>query len=179
MTRKSSNVAPTHVLWVTTEKPCKGCTQIKQILNRYKSVKEVVLVQDIKNLRQEQVPLPDWLRGTPTLYKLSTRELFEGHAGIIKLQELLQTQENHVKDSNKQSQEPEDAKDSFSAAPIPESSVGSWEETPNEPAEDQFEMEVGCNPESISDTKVNMQDIEKIMQARGIEMSQPVEEPVK
>ena len=172
-------MAPTHVLWVTTEKACKGCTQIKQILNRYRSVKEVVLVQDIKNLRQEQVPLPDWLRGTPTLYKLSTRELFEGHAGLIELQELLQARDNHMKDSNTESQEAEDANDSFSAAPMPDSSVGSWEETLNEPAEDQFEMEVGCNPESISDTKVNMQDIEKVMQARGIEMSQPVETPVE
>jgi 4-hydroxy-3-polyprenylbenzoate decarboxylase len=35
---------------------------------------------------------------------------------------------------------------------------------------DNFEMEVGCDPEEISDAKVSLSDVERMMQSRGLDM---------
>lgn len=170
---RQSVVAPSHVLWVTSEKPCKGCAQVDNIMERYKLGKEIVLVQDIKNLRQEQVPLPDWLRGTPTLYNLSSRELFEGRASLVELQRVLHSHEQSAPQATSSAaQAPDDVLD---AAPTQEA-FSTWNEAEDEQESeqaqgDQFEMEVGCDPDSMSDNKVSMQDVEKMMQSRGLEMN--------
>ena len=170
---RHTTVAPSHVLWVTTEKPCKGCAQVDNIMERYRLSKDIVLVQDIKNLRQEGVPLPDWLRGTPTLYDLTSRQLFEGRASLVKLQRVLHTHEQDTLSANSASASANQAADDgLDAAPTQEA-LGTWNEAEDEDVHaqgDQFEMEVGCDPDSMSDNKVSMQDVEKIMQSRGLEM---------
>jgi len=163
------------VLWVTSEKPCKGCAQVDNIMERYRLSKDIVLVQDIKNLRQEGVPLPDWLRGTPTLYDLSSRKLVEGRASLVELQRVLHAHEQDTASATSTSASAKQAADdALDAAPTQEA-FSTWNEAEDEQEgehaqADQFEMEVGCDPDSMSDNKVNMQDVEKMMQSRGLEM---------
>lgn len=75
-----------HVLYVTSSVPCKGCDAALHILSNESSrVQDAVLVQDVDALRREGVSLPDWLNGTPTLVDVQTRDIFKGSQAVTQL----------------------------------------------------------------------------------------------
>ena len=160
--------APTHILWTTTVKRCLGCERVKELFGQYPDDQNSILVQDIKNLHAENVDLPGWLRGTPTLYHIATRNLFEGKNALTELQTVLRSSD---------SGDTQLAQDDGLAAAAAVGVRGSWEDnedcdnaTAAADTADNFEMEVGCDPDEISDAKVSLSDVEQMMQSRGLDM---------
>lgn len=158
----TQQATPSHVLYVTTAKPCLGCEEANKLLSGNPE-QQVVLVQDVKALAEEGVAIPAWLKGTPTVVSVSTREVRTGSAALQLLKELL------AQPSKSTGPCPADG----ASSPLGECAAppqgGTWDET--EPVvEDEFQMEVGCDPESMSSDKVSASDLEEAMRARGIDM---------
>ena len=44
-----------------------------------------IIVQDIASLKKEEIPIPQWLKGTPTMVNVATREVIEGSEALRRL----------------------------------------------------------------------------------------------
>ena len=157
--------APQYVLYVTTLKPCTGSAEAERLLQGTPGHEGVVLVQDIKALKAEDVPIPAWLKGTPTIVHISSREVNTGTAALRLLTEILQDLKASTAVAKRTATE-------MDLTCADNNAQGSWEVTEeDDQTGDQFEMEVGCDPNTIPTNKINSSDLEDAMRARGITMS--------
>lgn len=84
---------PRYVLYTIKGKACKGCTRAVDIMETFPEVSEAqVLLQDVDSLKEEDIAIPSWLVGVPTLVEIATRKKWQGSMCLVKLQDLLQRQ---------------------------------------------------------------------------------------
>lgn len=155
--------SPTWVLYVTTEKPCLGCRKVSELLDKVPPYDNKILVQDIKNLRSEGVELPSWLIGTPTLIEIASRRVLAGSAALQALSRICGAAGGIARPK------PDAPTTELLETPCDVSS-GSWDKDDAEPVEeeDKFNMELGCDPDTLSSEKVSMADVQSMMQSRGL-----------
>lgn len=90
---------PSHVLYVTEDRLCPGCRLATAIWASHETDggNTAVLIQDVPSLMRQNVEIPAWLQGTPTLVNIQTRKVLYGQHALACLPELLIRRAEEVK----------------------------------------------------------------------------------
>ena len=163
----------THVLYVTSSKPSKGCSAVLSILSKH-SVRNAILIQDVDSLRKEGTTLPDWLNGTPTLVEIKSRQILKGSEVVSSIPSILDEAARRMSEKQKPRQAP--APDEKKTIPPEDinglesvTTAGSWGAEEEDP---QYELEAGCDPSEMNTGKVTDIDIQNVLKQRGMDMPQ-------
>lgn len=171
----------THVLYVTSSKPSKGCSVVLSILNKH-PVRNAILIQDVDSLQKEGTALPEWLNGTPTLVEIKSRQILKGSEVVSSIPAILD-------EAAKRMSEKQQARQALvvveKKAPPPEdisglesvTTAGSWGDQEAEDEDPQYELEAGCDPSEMNTGKVTDSDIQNVLKQRGMDIpeTQPTE----
>lgn len=169
-------LACTHVLYVTTSKPCKGCDEVLPILKKHPA-RSAILIQDVGSLQKEGVALPEWLNGTPTMVEIKSRQILKGYKVVLGISGILDEAAKHV--GEKQNAHQAATAGETTTEPSEDinglgSAAGSWEAEEEDP---QYELEAGCDPSEMSTGKVTDSDIQNVLKQRGIDVPAPEPQP--
>jgi hypothetical protein len=170
------------VVYTNTGKRCPGTVRVHQLLHKSPRASQV-LVQDIPDLRAERQPLPSFLKGTPTLYVVATQELYEGSGAVEMLQaflhrELPSPRTTHLPtnvldlsgdNTPNAGADPRAIQPNMENAPLATDELVAWGEEEPASTDQAFCMEAGCDPASMSSSKVSTDEVERVMRARGLD----------
>lgn len=163
---------PTTVLYLTSSKPSLGCKVAEEMVTEAGNP-ETVLVQDVDSLQAEGVTLPEWLRGTPTLVDVESREVFAGVHALEQLKALLAPSKRGGSDQTVPvPAAPPESVDEDIDGMIEPSHAGSWsnEDADNAQIPEPFDLQTGCDPENMGQGKVTTREVHSMLQARGIDV---------
>lgn len=169
----------THVLYVTSSKPSKGCSVVLSILSKH-PVRNAILIQDVDSLRKEGTALPEWLNGTPTLVEIKSRHILKGSEVVSSIPTILDQAARRMSENQKARQAP--VPDEKKTEPVEDinglesvNAAGSWGE--HDAEDPQYDLEAGCDPSEMNTGKVTDSDIQNVLKQRGMDMpkSQPAE----
>lgn len=164
----------THVLYVTSESRSIGCESILQILEDAPDAKAHVVVQDVAHLKRENVQLPHWLNGVPTLVHIPSRRVEVGRQAIKAVEEMCSKTNrpragHRSASSDAPGAETNDLSGISSSDPL---TAGTWGDDETPPAYDVFANVAGCDPMSLEagreDTDATAAQVERMMQDRGL-----------
>ena len=124
---------------------------------RMLDVAAIIHIQDLQDLLDGGIAIPEWLRGVPTLVDASTGDVYEGSSAvkmIFQLKVIHTNQDTNLKPS---------ANDDENATPVTE---------PSEESGDEFAPLVDPNDMQDDDDsdkkKIDIEDINKQLSLRGI-----------
>ena len=171
----------THVLYITSSKPSKGCRAVLSILNKH-PVRNAILIQDVDSLQKEGTALPEWLNGTPTLVEIKSRQILKGSEVVSSIPVILDNAAKRMSEKQQAHQAP--ASVEKKTAPSEDinglesaTTAGSWGDPEAEEEDPQYDLEAGCDPGEMNTGKVTDSDIQNVLKQRGMDIpeSQPTE----
>lgn len=160
-----------HVLYITSQ-PSEGCEIASSYINT--GLLPGIVVQNVDSLMTENVTIPSWLLGTPTIVDVATRDIVSGTGAIDKLKSMMALKQTTsggqtaTEAPHPPTKPPQEEAEGLEGVTMDISGAGgSWEETDdNKESGSEFALEVGCDPGNLDTGKVTDNDVQTMMKAR-------------